>query len=256
MTSPREEAARAYHDALVGVARRHIDRAPEHSVDPWLLEELITLADVARRLAEGGEGFDALSARLSARRAALPSLDTLHPPALVRLFGQQRRWHESTLRGRQRSTRRPGQLQRLLQACDAIVEQAEARFPEEASAPVLHARLPRMRALRKQLARDLDATREARERITRASLSTLLREACAPLEREATLMLASATPSPEARRAARRWLDRAYELETQWLLFAAAASIERPWRPWRRLQCLSARVRREVLMPSMESETS
>ena len=190
MTSPREEAARAYHDALVGVARRHIDRAPEHSVDPWLLEELITLADVARRLAEGGEGFDALSARLSARRAALPSLDTLHPPALVRLFASS-----AGTRARSEGASAPhggSQLQRLHQACDAIVERPKrgTKAPPRCSTRACRACVRCARS-----SRVTSTPREARERITRAALSTLLREACAPLEREATLMRASATLS-------------------------------------------------------------
>lgn len=263
MSEARRTAALAYGDALIGVTRRHLDRARFGAIDRWLLEELEVLRDLARRVGEGDAfppqspaALEALDLRLASLRGALHPLETLRPPVLVSLFGMQRRWHQFTLSGRARATRRPGQIERLVRASDAILHEAETRFPTPSQAPVLHERLPHMRTLRDRMARDLDRVRSQRERATRPGLAAVLRSALRPLEREGRLLIGHAERSEEARVAAGRWLDRAFELETQWLLFAAAAPVDRPWLSWHLLQRLSRRVRERLVLPSSSAASA
>lgn len=252
MTEARTTAAAAagrMADAIAGVLRRHVAGRPTPHVDPWLLEDVADLLGRALDRATDADHREALvrlRERVARRREEAVPLHACPPAALAARLDQQRTWYGTSCVGRPYATRRPAQLARLAGAMDALLTEVERRGAE---VPRLVSVAPRLRQLETSMRADLDAATAARAELSPRSLAVRLREEASRLRREAALLLDSATPGDDAVAAAGRWLDRAFELEAQWLACSFALPSNRRFVAWSRHQNLSFRVRRTLVLP-------
>jgi hypothetical protein len=239
-------------DACVGVLRRHIrDRTPA-TRDPWLLEDLDELfARIGQRPldAEREALRSSLHARVRALRAQSPRHGERQPVELAALLHQQALWHRHTIRGRRPRNRRPRLVRRLRTAMDALLDEANLRFPTRDDAPVLHRVAPSFARLSSRLLHVGEALDQARSTESIRTLSDRLLYEHRALKQEATLLLTHADQSEPAQAAIGRWMDRAFELEAQWLTLSFGIPADIPLPAWHGLQNLQRALRRGAPQP-------
>ena len=218
----------------------------------WLLDDLDELLTrIGRRPIQGQRVSQhaLLRERIADARASARATTTRSPVALAALLHQQARWHRYTIRGRALRTRRPRLVRRLRSAIDATLAEAEHRYPHAEDAPTLHRVTPsfaRLSARLKTLGERLDEVR------TQTSMTTLVEQLGVEtrnLRGEADLLLAHADGTPATRAAAGRWLDRAFELEAQWLTLSFGVDPGAPLVAWHALQQTQRAIRQGVVAP-------